>query len=120
VESHRRLTPEACMTEASKIAGHSDLEMTGEYTFVTAEQQNELTRRIQPQSPRSGNGMRFASEHELQRELQHPWTSGRRDLPGAIRPEIVLRLREVHIVERVEKLRSKLKRHTLEEGEVLE
>lgn len=33
--------------EASKIAGHSDLDMTGEYTFVTAERQNELTRRIQ-------------------------------------------------------------------------
>ena len=33
--------------EASKIAGHSDLEMTGEYTFVTPERQNELTSRIQ-------------------------------------------------------------------------
>ncbi len=33
--------------EASKIAGHSDLETTGDYTFVTAERQNELTRRIQ-------------------------------------------------------------------------
>jgi integrase len=33
--------------EASKIAGHSDLEMTGDYTFVTAERQNELTRLIQ-------------------------------------------------------------------------
>ena len=33
--------------EASKIAGHSDLEMTGEYTFVTPERQNEFTRRIQ-------------------------------------------------------------------------
>ena len=33
--------------EASKIAGHSDLEMTGEYTFVTPERQNELTHRIQ-------------------------------------------------------------------------
>src|SRR5258708_2372600 len=33
--------------EASKIAGHSDLEMTGEYTFVAPERQNELTRRIQ-------------------------------------------------------------------------
>src|SRR4030095_2679595 len=33
--------------EASKIAGHSDLEMTGDYTFVTAKRQNELTRRIQ-------------------------------------------------------------------------
>jgi integrase len=35
--------------EASKIAGHSDLQMTGEYTFVTAERQNELTRLIQGQ-----------------------------------------------------------------------
>jgi integrase len=33
--------------EASKIAGHSDLQMTGEYTFVAPERQNELTRRIQ-------------------------------------------------------------------------
>ena len=33
--------------EASNIAGHSDLDMTGEYTFVTPERQNELTRRIQ-------------------------------------------------------------------------
>ncbi len=33
--------------EASKIAGHSNLEMTGEYTFVAPERQNELTRRIQ-------------------------------------------------------------------------
>jgi integrase len=35
--------------EASKIAGHSDLEMTSLYTFVTPERQNELTRRIQQQ-----------------------------------------------------------------------
>jgi integrase len=33
--------------EASKIAGHSDLEMTEEYTCVSPERQNELTRRIQ-------------------------------------------------------------------------
>ena len=33
--------------EASKIAGHSDLEMTSEYTFVAPERQNELTRLIQ-------------------------------------------------------------------------
>jgi len=33
--------------EASKIAGHSGLEMTGEYTFVSPERQNELTRLIQ-------------------------------------------------------------------------
>ena len=40
--------------EASKIAGHSDLEMTGEYTFVTAERQNELTRRIQQKLAAAG------------------------------------------------------------------
>jgi len=33
--------------EASRIAGHSGLNMTSEYTFVSAERQNELTRRIQ-------------------------------------------------------------------------
>jgi hypothetical protein len=33
--------------EASKIAAHSDLEMTNQYTFVAPERQNELTRRIQ-------------------------------------------------------------------------
>jgi integrase len=58
--------------EASKIAGHSDLEMTGEYTFVTAERQNELTHLIQEKlraagpTPRStvrddiGNPVTFA------------------------------------------------------------
>ena len=39
--------------EASKIAGHSDLEMTGEYTFVAPERQNELTRRIQQKLARA-------------------------------------------------------------------
>jgi integrase len=33
--------------EASRIAGHSDLKMTGEYTFVDPARQNELTLRIQ-------------------------------------------------------------------------
>jgi hypothetical protein len=33
--------------ESSNIVGHSDLEMTGEYTCVSHERQNELTRRIQ-------------------------------------------------------------------------
>jgi len=33
--------------EASRIAGHSSLEMTSDYTFVAPERQNELTRRIQ-------------------------------------------------------------------------
>jgi integrase len=33
--------------EASRIAGHTDLKMTGQYTFVDPEPQNELTLRIQ-------------------------------------------------------------------------
>jgi integrase len=33
--------------EASRIAGHRDLGMTSQYTFVAPERQNELTRRIQ-------------------------------------------------------------------------
>jgi len=44
--------------EASKIAGHSDLEMTGEYTFVTPERQNELTQRIQQQISDAGQKSR--------------------------------------------------------------
>jgi integrase len=40
--------------EASKIAGHNSLEMTGEYTFVTPERQNELTRRIQQKLATAG------------------------------------------------------------------
>ena len=32
---------------ANSRAGHRDLEMTSEYTFVAPERQNELTRRIQ-------------------------------------------------------------------------
>ncbi len=40
--------------EASKIAGHSDLEMTSEYTFVAPERQNELTRRIQQKLKKAG------------------------------------------------------------------
>ena len=44
--------------EASKIAGHSDLEMTGEYTFVTPERQNELTRRIQEKLAEAGKKLK--------------------------------------------------------------
>src|ERR1017187_7939680 len=47
--------------EASKIAGHSDLEMTGDYTFVTAERQNELTRRIQHQLAEASNQVETAA-----------------------------------------------------------
>ena len=43
--------------EASKIAGHSDLEMTGQYTFVDPERQNELTRRIQDRLAEAANNL---------------------------------------------------------------
>jgi len=52
--------------EASKIVGHSDLEMTGEYTFVAPERQNELTRRIQEKLAKAGKpGEEKASEPPL-------------------------------------------------------
>jgi len=41
--------------EAQKIAGHRDLEMTSEYTFVASERQNELSRRIQQKLVQAGN-----------------------------------------------------------------
>jgi integrase len=50
--------------EASKIAGHSDLEMTGEYTFVTPERQNELTRRIQQKLTQAGQPVPSIPSHE--------------------------------------------------------
>jgi integrase len=37
----------ASAIEASKIAGHATVNMTGDYTFVDIERQDETTRRIQ-------------------------------------------------------------------------
>ncbi len=37
----------ASAIEASKIAGHATVSMTGDYTFVDIERQDETTRRIQ-------------------------------------------------------------------------
>jgi len=52
--------------EASKIAGHSTLEMTGEYTFVAPERQNELTRAIQAKLAAAGNkAERAAAQTQL-------------------------------------------------------
>lgn len=59
--------------EASKIAGHSDLEMTGEYTFVDPERQNQLTRRIQD---RLTKAMRISTDSS--------------DLPGPDMPVVVV------------------------------
>ena len=45
--------------EASRIAAHSGLNMTSEYTFVTPERQNELTRRIQEKLTLAAEGVRI-------------------------------------------------------------
>ena len=55
--------------EASKILGHSDLEMTGEYTFVAPERQNELMRRIQQRLASVGGKTQEVTEPE------HPSTT---------------------------------------------
>src|SRR5206468_3990251 len=51
--------------EASKIAGHCDVETTGDYTFVTAERQNELTRRIQQKLSKAGTRKKEEKNAEL-------------------------------------------------------
>jgi integrase len=53
--------------EASKIAGHADLETTGEYTFVAPERQNELTRRIQERLARAAPAGRGPETDPAQR-----------------------------------------------------
>jgi len=51
--------------EASKIAGHSDLNTTGEYTFVTAERQNGLTHLIQEKLRAAGPTSRNAVRDDI-------------------------------------------------------
>jgi integrase len=64
--------------EASKIAGHSDLDMTSEYTFVTPERQNELTRRIQ--------GKLANAAHKAEEKSVEPLgpASGQPDVPPTL------------------------------------
>ncbi len=47
-------TVREALHEAARIAVHRDLEMTSLYTFVAAERQNELTRRIQRRLAEAG------------------------------------------------------------------
>jgi integrase len=58
--------------EASKIAGHSDIETTSLYTFVAPERQNELTRRIQ----------QLLAEAEKKKKEQDPATVGAQPAPS--------------------------------------
>jgi Phage integrase family len=64
--------------EASKIAGHSDLEMTGEYTFVEPERQNELTRRIQEKLAEA------AKKRNSKSALLHDETASSADAPPSL------------------------------------
>jgi len=49
--------------EASKVAGHSKINMTGEYTFVQLKRQDELTRRMQElRAPSSTNKSAVAKD----------------------------------------------------------
>lgn len=59
--------------EASKIAGHGDLEMIGDDMFVTAARQNELTRRIQVKLRNAGKpAVITLSEGVLQADPYQP------------------------------------------------
>jgi integrase len=72
--------------EASKIAGHSDLEMTGEYRFVTPERQNELTRLIQAKISTAAR----ASENDGPEVAPTPTKSNPRKELGATLPATTL------------------------------
>ena len=74
--------------EASKIAGHSDLEMTSEYTFVAPERQNELTRRIQEKLADAARKGKAAGSQSLAQDVlpglaaAKPATQSCNDPPG--------------------------------------
>ena len=65
--------------EASKIAGHSDLEITGQYTFVAPERQNELTRRIQEKLAEAASKRNGGPEPPAQRSRGTPEVSPNAD-----------------------------------------
>jgi len=46
------------LLEASKIAGHSKVKITEDYTVVQLKRQDELTRRIQEKLPRAARRAR--------------------------------------------------------------
>ena len=54
--------------EASKIAGHSDVDMTGQYTFVALDRQQALTRAIQERLAQAGPTNGGPSTSDRQRD----------------------------------------------------
>ncbi|MGA2721604.1 MAG: site-specific integrase [Bryobacteraceae bacterium] len=67
--------------EASRIAGHTNLETTSQYTFVAAERQNELTRRIQQKLADAG---KKPEEQQAAAEILPPATPPAPEVPPSL------------------------------------
>jgi hypothetical protein len=65
--------------EASRIAGHNGLNVTSDYTFVSAERQNELTRRIQDRLAKAANAIRSGDAPGSQGSVSEPLAAGAGD-----------------------------------------
>ena len=58
--------------EASKIAGHSDVDMTADYTFVDMERQQQLTYAIQDRLAKAGKDKAAVSQEQPTQEVSPP------------------------------------------------
>ena len=58
--------------EASKIAGHSSVEMTADYTFVDIERQQQLTRAIQDRLAKASKDKAAVSQEQPTHEVSPP------------------------------------------------
>ena len=58
--------------DASKIAGHSDVDMTADYTFVDIERQQELTRAIQDRLEKASQNKAATSQGQPTPEARLP------------------------------------------------
>lgn len=58
--------------EASKIAGHSDVDMTADYTFVDMERQQQLTRAIQDRLAKASKDKAAVSQEQSTHEVSPP------------------------------------------------
>ena len=67
--------------EASRIAGHTNLATTSQYTFVAPERQNELTRRIQQKLADAG---KRPEEKQTVTEIPPPAEPPTPDVPPSL------------------------------------
>jgi len=58
--------------EASKIAGHSDVDMTADYTFVDMERQQQLTHAIQDRLAKASKDRAAVSQEQPAHEVPPP------------------------------------------------